>query len=207
MPLIKSKSKKAFEHNLKAEMEAGKPKDQSLAIAYSIQSKNKRKKMADGGQVPEEKHPMPEHEEMESKEMESKEEEKSPRISMDSLSDEEMAMIMEHRAHEASESPEEERAEHEEDELEEDHPSVAHAIMAKRKKMADGGMVDLNKNSEEDLNNEDQMSFRAGLKEQYDLDQLDPQPLDSNEHGDSIDSDEHDMVSAIRKKMASKRSK
>ena len=42
MPLIKSKSKEAFNKNVKAEMRAGKPKNVALAIAYSIQ-KDKRK--------------------------------------------------------------------------------------------------------------------------------------------------------------------
>lgn len=41
MPLKKSSSKKAFEHNLKAEMRAGKPKRQALAIAYNIKRKSK----------------------------------------------------------------------------------------------------------------------------------------------------------------------
>lgn len=45
MPLINSASKPAFVSNLKAELEAGKPKNQSLAIAYSQQRKNR----ADGG--------------------------------------------------------------------------------------------------------------------------------------------------------------
>ena len=36
MPLIKSKSEKAFKKNVKAEMKAGKPQKQSLAIAYSV---------------------------------------------------------------------------------------------------------------------------------------------------------------------------
>lgn len=49
MPLIKSKSPKAFEKNLKAEMHAGKPQDQALAIAYSV--KRKAKKMAEGGKT------------------------------------------------------------------------------------------------------------------------------------------------------------
>lgn len=49
MPLIKGKSKKAFEHNVEAEMHAGKPQDQSLAIAYSV--KRKAKKKASGGAV------------------------------------------------------------------------------------------------------------------------------------------------------------
>jgi hypothetical protein len=35
MPLIKSTSRKAFGHNVAAEMHAGKPLKQSLAIAYS----------------------------------------------------------------------------------------------------------------------------------------------------------------------------
>lgn len=85
--------------------------------------------------------------------------------------------------------------------------SMAKEIM--RKRMADGGTVDLEKNSEEDLNNEDQMSFDAGLKEQYDLRQLKKQPMDSNEKGDSREADEendHDesIVSAIRKKSKKK---
>jgi len=50
MPLQKSKSKRAFEHNLKAELAVGKPKDQSLAIAYSIRRKAP-KKMAAGGKI------------------------------------------------------------------------------------------------------------------------------------------------------------
>lgn len=49
MPLIQKKSKKAFEHNIKAEMEAGKPQKQSLAIAFSV--KRKPKKMAKGGEA------------------------------------------------------------------------------------------------------------------------------------------------------------
>lgn len=49
MPLIKGKSPEAFKHNIKAEVKAGKPLKQSLAIAYSM--KKKAKKMADGGSV------------------------------------------------------------------------------------------------------------------------------------------------------------
>lgn len=43
MPLIKSKSKEAFNKNVKTEMRAGKPKGQALAIAYSVQRKAKGK--------------------------------------------------------------------------------------------------------------------------------------------------------------------
>ena len=39
MPLKKSPSKEAFKSNLKAEMSAGKPQKQALAIAYSVQRK------------------------------------------------------------------------------------------------------------------------------------------------------------------------
>lgn len=84
--------------------------------------------------------------------------------------------------------------------------SVADAIMRKRKKMADGGMVDLNDASEEEARSPyDDINAETGDKEAYDLDQLSAQPMGSNEHGDDIDSDKHDMVSAIRAKLKAKR--
>jgi hypothetical protein len=46
MPLMKSKSKKAFKHNVEAEMSAGKPQKQALAIAYAT-----KRRMAKGGMV------------------------------------------------------------------------------------------------------------------------------------------------------------
>ena len=48
MPLIKSKSDKAFKHNIEAEIHAGKPQRQAVAIAYA--TKNAAKK-AGGGDV------------------------------------------------------------------------------------------------------------------------------------------------------------
>lgn len=36
MPLEHRASEKAFEHNIKKEIEAGKPRDQAVAIAYSV---------------------------------------------------------------------------------------------------------------------------------------------------------------------------
>jgi len=36
MPLTKATSKKAFEKNIKAEIKAGKPPKQAVAIAYSV---------------------------------------------------------------------------------------------------------------------------------------------------------------------------
>ena len=43
MPLKKSTSKKAFVANYKAELKAGKPKKQALAIAYSVQKQAAKK--------------------------------------------------------------------------------------------------------------------------------------------------------------------
>ena len=50
MPLIKSKSDKAFKENIKREIASGKPQKQSVAIAYSVkreaQGKKAKPKMA-----------------------------------------------------------------------------------------------------------------------------------------------------------------
>lgn len=48
MPLIKSKSEKAFKSNIKAEIAAGKPQKQAVAIAYDVQ-RRAPKKAAGGG--------------------------------------------------------------------------------------------------------------------------------------------------------------
>ena len=48
MPLTKSKSKKAFEHNIKAEIHAGKTQKQAVAIAYAVK---RHAKKAHGGEV------------------------------------------------------------------------------------------------------------------------------------------------------------
>ena len=48
MPLIKSKSEKAFKSNIKAEIAAGKPQKQAVAIAYDVQ---RHAKKAKGGNV------------------------------------------------------------------------------------------------------------------------------------------------------------
>lgn len=49
MPLIHGKSQKAFSHNVAAEMNAGKPQAQAVAIAYS--EKRKAQHMDEGGEV------------------------------------------------------------------------------------------------------------------------------------------------------------
>jgi len=46
MPLVKSTSKSAFRKNIKAEISAGKPQKQAVAIAYSVKreaAKGKKK--------------------------------------------------------------------------------------------------------------------------------------------------------------------
>jgi hypothetical protein len=52
MPLIKSKSPEAFSKNIKAEIKAGKPQKQAVAIAYSVKRSAKK---ADGGDVTQDK--------------------------------------------------------------------------------------------------------------------------------------------------------
>lgn len=44
MPLKKSKSKAAFKSNVKAEIAAGKPTEQAVAIAYSVKRRAGSKK-------------------------------------------------------------------------------------------------------------------------------------------------------------------
>lgn len=43
MPLKKSKSKAAFKSNVKAEIAAGKPPKQAVAIAYSVKRRSKKR--------------------------------------------------------------------------------------------------------------------------------------------------------------------
>ena len=62
MPLMQGKSQKAFGHNVSAEMHAGKPQAQSLAIAYAVKRRNKK---AHGGMI---KEPM-QKEELEAQQM------------------------------------------------------------------------------------------------------------------------------------------
>lgn len=57
MPLMHGRSKKAFSQNVETEMSEGKPKNQSLAIAYNL--KRKAKKMAHGGMMTEDGYQSP----------------------------------------------------------------------------------------------------------------------------------------------------
>ena len=44
MPLLKDVGKKAFDRNVKAEIEAGKPPKQAVAIAYAVKREVAKKK-------------------------------------------------------------------------------------------------------------------------------------------------------------------
>lgn len=48
MPLVKSKSDKAFKKNVSTEMKAGKPQKQAVAIAYAVQRSAGKKKSTKG---------------------------------------------------------------------------------------------------------------------------------------------------------------
>lgn len=51
MPLSKRSDKSSFSSNVRAEMAAGKPQKQAVAIAYSVQRKAKHQGFACGGPV------------------------------------------------------------------------------------------------------------------------------------------------------------
>lgn len=188
MPLMKSKSKKAFEKNMQEEMSIGKPKDQALAIAYSVKRKAPKKMMAEGGGVM-----------------------KSIQDWIDQPDPDQKAgsnpRPLDQKKTQDFEKGFEGYAEggmvHDEEEIEH-AASIAGAIMAKRrsaKMMAEGGMVDIESNGMEEADPMDDMNEDA-LKENYDEELSDmDQPMDSNEHSEDIDEDKHDMVSAIRAKM------
>lgn len=206
MPLIKSASKKVLQKNIDIEMESNpSPKDraQNLAIAYSVKRQAKRKKMADGGMV---KPGTPST---------------SKGISYVNKPDSgyggiifkaEGGMVDEEEL--MSELPPKKYPGMSEDrgpakgQYMADHfaeGGMIDQIRARRKMMAEGGMVDLNENAMERPESFDKRNA-AILKENYDSDMEDvSQPMDSNEHGHMIDEDEHDMISAIRSKIHAKR--
>ena len=246
MPLMQGKSKKAFEHNVTAEIHAGKPQKQSLAIAYDVKRKNQRKKMAQGGTVtaPAEHEATADNGDTLASARKKKslvdadwtgapqdkgaQGNKSAKLAENETDWAEGEATEDSRTYEemnmkgASSDPLGINADHAEDDkdalhlahggdVDEHYDSIADAILSKKRKakmMAEGGMVDLEENSEESPNNEDQMSFKANGKEQYDLSQLGDEPEDSNEHGDEREMSEenqHDMVDSIRRKMKMKR--
>ncbi len=270
MPLFKSGSKKAFGKNVETEMEAGKPQKQSLAIAFSVQRKNKtKKKMALGGAVegpaeskpysrnPGTPAPKPDNEALLKEDymagdMDAPVGSTKPASTMITIPKSEYAALRSGGAYakggmvEGEEDTQEPSVPspkkdndgrsphsymsgempdqfakggmakmrgsiHPKDLMDEDERagSIADAIMEKRHRMAEGGMVDLEENSEERGRSPyDELNEAAGNEEQYDDSQISAQPTDSNEHGDDREDSEenqHDMVSRIRSKMKAKR--
>lgn len=275
MPLIRGKSKKAFDENLSTELHSGKPKDQSLAIAYSMK-RHAKKKMAEGGRVEEDSKITTDSRDSDELGMLDGEtsfpksstlkDAGTHNVTVDSLTPEEMSMIKRHRMADGGMVPnfkdegmdgiDSDQSTHgksmldghstmgrkEKSWTEDGHTTIDDAgtdrdrqmiegkstrhsdekraasgrpdaddesegldmvgkIMGKRKKYAEGGMVDLDDNSMEHANGYYKRNEDAALKENYDEDfKFERDPMDSNEHGHDL-SDEHDMVSSIRKKL------
>ena len=164
-----------------------------LAIAYGIQRRNKKKKMAEGGIVTparkEDDKRFPESEYMGENWSYGSPPARKPddkRLPEDDYMSDKFAP----RARMAQ-------------------GGMVEAIMKKRgqsKASDDGEFIDLNDTNAENLDNDyDDMNEEAGMKELYDDSQMSDQPEDSNEMGDDIDADEHDMIAAIRRKMKSTR--
>lgn len=87
--------------------------------------------------------------------------------------------------------------------------SLSAAVMAKRKKYAQGGQVDIDENAEESANIADELNEDALLKENYSEDAglaLMDSPEDSNRHAVEMDNAVHDddLISSIRRKMKNK---
>jgi len=265
-PLSQGKSKKSFEKNFKTELAAGKPKDQSLAISYAVQRKNK-KKMAKGGPIQagsekptadsgethactymcnNEKHYNDKgelvHAGSERPTADSHEEgvehaSKPHDADVELVRGDQMrptadteenyndgeskeGHAMSKRA--ASSRPTADSDEYGETEMlaeggdvegedEDTHVgSLAEAIAKRLAKhlMAGGGKVHddgLDESSKEHGNFEDDLSFDALGEEQFDDDQLDSQPSDSNEVGDerehkSEDKEDNSLIGKIRKR-------
>lgn len=189
MPLIKRGSKKAFEQNMKSEMNAGKPQDQSLAIAYEIQRKNKRKPMAKGGMIP-----MPEERrEEDSKDPETMRAERQRSHNHNDLDQEHHfakgGMVDDDDAIDSDTS----------------HMSLAERILDQKAKEKEQSFIEMN--GKEMPNDYYHLNEHEALDENLDSDMFDvEQPMDSNEHGDRLsDEDSHDMVSKIRSKIKFKR--
>lgn len=186
MPLIQSKSKKAMSENIEKEMDAGKPQKQSIAIAYNVQRKNK-KKMADGGNV--------EAESSVEKGMKSIRDAFGPKP-QPKPSPKQLAHGGE--IHPSDLMSDEERSE-----------SIADAIMHKRKMASGGEVVDLEENSEEEGRSPyDEQNAEIADEPIYDDSQISAQPKDSKEMGDSREKssgEPHSLANSIRRKMRAKR--
>jgi hypothetical protein len=229
MPLIKSSSKKALTKNIETEMKANPEPEkhaQNLAIAFSVQRKNKAKKMADGGEV--EPETIPDYSHGGTKPNPKYKSDKLPGSSLPPSgkqdtgyvnkayggvigAEDDNAVSPEPRKPDDHRLPEDEyMADHFSEGGDVEHESMVDAIMAHRahaKLMADGGEVDLEANALEGPGEDDTQNLEASKKESYDDRQISAQPDDSNEHGDNLadaDENDRDMVSAIIRKLKNK---
>lgn len=229
MPLIKKKSKKAFEENVKTEMRADKPQDQAIASAYDVQRRSK--KMAQGGMVK----PDVDKDEDSMHKASHPQAHMEPKAAMGRANVDYDEDEMDY-AGDPNHMPNGPKAAHRRDDADsmdmidkiikarkfakggmavdpdmdedmEDHPEdsldmIDHVM----KKMASGGMVDLQEEEAEHPNayyelNEDALDERMGT----DLDSL-HEPADSNEHGRNLpDEDKYDHIDRMMSKMRSKR--
>lgn len=234
MPLFKSSSKKAVGKNIEAEMSAGKPQKQSIAIALDVQRRAKKKKMAYGGKAEDDMNPRvsthegrddemgrPMSEYMGSKWAEGgriDEEDGNPHLDAYEGRDDELAEpVDEYMANQWSKGsapkrkPDDERLPMDEymDDQFAEGGSVVDRIMQKRMKgkpYAEGGEVEGPEHDSESPADMWEESEEAGLKENYSDSDSHPQPKDSNEHGhDLSDEDMFDMVDQIRKKLKSRK--
>ena len=184
MPLSHGKSKKAFEHNIKTEMEHGKPMKQSLAIAYSMKRKAAHKK-AHGGEI--------HHEELESGYLP---EPKEHEIHNAAALHEDEKDINEHLGPDSHDL--------------ESHPLMAHGgdivakIMHKRKMMAHGGVVaDEGEGDLEEMVDHDKNDFDYLSMGDLDDSTSNSGEADGDYDGDAReDHDRHDIVAKIMKARA-----
>lgn len=176
MPLIKSKSKKAFSKNVEAEMHAGKPQKQALAIAYNTQRAAGKKKMAFGGKAESDRAPFPSSDNaMASSSMVSpKEDAQNHQFAREALQ------------HQHSEEC------YAEGGMVCKYGTVADMI--RRTRMAMGGRVE---DDHESPFGEafDEMNESMANGQLYDGDDIEPQPEDSNEEGDEREKNRADKHS------------
>lgn len=206
MPLIKSKSKQAVSKNIETEMNAGKPQKQSIAIAMSVQRQAKKKKMAYGGPAQRETNAVSPEPRKPDNTRPPESEYMADHFAEGGMAGEDCSNC----GHPFNRNPGTPEAKPDdmrppESEYMANHfanGGIAESIMNK-KRMASGGMVDINENAQESGQTPyDEDNSEAYKKELYDDSQLSDQPSDSNEHGDR--DDDYSISSQVRKRMRSR---
>lgn len=230
MPLIKGKSKKSFEKNVATEVESGKPLKQSLAIAYDVQRKAKKKakkenpaenastpafreyaekKMAKGGEVD----LMAERRRADA--MQAANQPSGLKTNQASAMaaqqgsgtpvKQEDQMKYAHGGHVCSKC-----GHHDMEESDLESGSVAQKLLA-RKKFAKGGavededMVDLDMNNMEGPGTDRSYNIKAKQYTYGDRNQMSPQPRDSNLKGHKLDGNDDGDLKSIASKIMKKK--